>query len=207
MPVSPFRKLAGVRTRPTRRKRLRPLGLRDFALTAGMFLILGALAVHFEGRAAHEIVSTVRIIDGDTIETRDGRIRLLGMDAPEIDQTCDNGFAIYACGREASERLRQLVGEREVSCRTKRKDRYGRFLASCRVGDIDLAARMVETGWAVASGDYDIAEMRARTARRGIWAGEFERPGDWRATRGMMSEDGGLFDPILDRLRLWSDHR
>ncbi|MBL0936531.1 MAG: thermonuclease family protein [Rhizobiaceae bacterium] len=184
---------------------MRPLGLRDLALTAGMFLILGALAWNFEQRAAHEIVSTVRVIDGDTIDSRDGRIRLVGIDAPELDQTCDNGVAIYDCGREARERLRQLVGGQEITCATRRKDRYGRFLATCHAGDVNLAARMVETGWAVASGDYDIAEMRARTARRGIWAGDFERPREWRSTRGMASEDGGLFDPVLDRLRLWVD--
>jgi endonuclease YncB( thermonuclease family) len=184
---------------------VRPLGLRDMALTAGMFLILGALAWNFEQRAAHQIASTVRVIDGDTLDMRDGRIRLVGIDAPELDQTCDNGIAIYDCGREARERLRQLVGGDHITCATRRKDRYGRFLATCHAGEVNLAARMVETGWAVAAGDYDLAEMRARTARRGIWAGNFERPSDWRATRGMASEDGGLLDPILDRLRLWAD--
>lgn len=184
---------------------MRPLGMRDLALTAGMFLILGALALNFEQRAVHEIISTVRVIDGDTLDTRDGRVRLVGIDAPEIGQTCRTGTAAYDCGREARQRLRQLVDGREITCETRRKDRYGRYLATCRAGDVNLGARMVETGWAVASGDFDLAEMRARTAGRGIWAGDFERPRDWRATRGMASDDGGLFDPVLDRLRLWID--
>lgn len=184
---------------------MRPLGLRDLALTAGMFLILGALAWNFEQRAMHEIVSSARVIDGDTLDLGEGRVRLVGIDAPEIDQTCHDGIAFYGCGREARERLRQLISGREVTCATRRKDRYGRFLATCHAGGVDIAARMVEGGWAVASGDYDLAELRARTARRGIWAGDFERPREWRATRGLTSEDGGLFDPVVDRLRLWLD--
>ena len=30
-------------------------------------------------------------------------------------------------------------------------------------------------------GGYGAAEAEARAAKRGIWRGEFERPGDWRA--------------------------
>jgi endonuclease YncB( thermonuclease family) len=39
---------------------------------------------------------------------------------------------------------------------------------------------MVEEGFAVAFGAYQIEEAAARSARRGIWASEFERPQEWR---------------------------
>ena len=43
---------------------------------------------------------------------------------------------------------------------------------------------MVSQGWAVAyyqySYEYSRAEQRAKSARRGIWAGEFEKPWEWR---------------------------
>ena len=39
---------------------------------------------------------------------------------------------------------------------------------------------MVETGQAVAYGDYRDAEMQARTERKGLWKSSFDRPQDWR---------------------------
>jgi endonuclease YncB( thermonuclease family) len=39
---------------------------------------------------------------------------------------------------------------------------------------------MVEEGFAVAFGAYQSEEAAARSARRGIWASEFERPQEWR---------------------------
>jgi endonuclease YncB( thermonuclease family) len=39
---------------------------------------------------------------------------------------------------------------------------------------------MVAEGLAVAFGAYKSEEAQARSARRGLWASEFERPQDWR---------------------------
>ena len=39
--------------------------------------------------ACSDIVGTVHVIDGDTIEVGTERIRLHAIDAPEIDQTCE----------------------------------------------------------------------------------------------------------------------
>jgi endonuclease YncB( thermonuclease family) len=205
LPVSPFRKSNPARNSIAGRNKLRPLGLRDFALTAGMFLILGALAVHFEGRAAHEFAGAVRVVDGDSLEVGGRRVRLLGIDAPELDQSCRRAAETYACGREAQRALGTLIEGHTVSCTTKRKDRYERFLATCRTADRNLNLAMVEEGWAVASGNHERAEASARAAGRGLWAGEFERPGDWRARRGMVGDDGGLFDALVDRFRLLLD--
>lgn len=184
---------------------LRPLGLRDLALTAGMFLVLGALVLHFENRAAHEIGGNARVADGDSLEISGQRIRLLGIDAPELDQTCRKASSSYSCGREAQAALRGFISGNAVACTTKRKDRYNRFLSTCMAGNRNLNLAMVEAGWAVASGDYDLAETRARAAGRGIWAGEFDLPRDWRARQGMAGDDGGLFDAVLDRFRLLLD--
>lgn len=179
--------------------------VRDYALTAALFIVLGALAVHFENRAAHEISGTVRVVDGDTLAIGASRIRLQGMDAPEMGQQCRRGGAPYDCGQQAREALVAAINGRPVTCKARRKDRYGRLVATCYMGDVDLGRRIVEEGWAVASGEYDRAERRARTEKRGIWGGEFERPGEWRAQRGLAAEDGGMFDALVDRLRLFFD--
>lgn len=202
------RKIRSQRRAPQVRRgagRVRAPALRDYALTAAFFVVLGALVVHFENRAAHEINGIVRVVDGDTLAIGANRIRLRGMDAPELGQECRRGGAPYDCGRHARDVLVAAIDGRPVVCSTRRKDRYGRFVATCYRDDVDLNRLMVEEGWAVASGDYDLAERRARTEGRGIWAGEFERPRDWRAQRGLAMEDGGVFDAVLGRLRLLFD--
>lgn len=53
-----------------------------------------------------------------------------------------------------------------------------------RVGGTEVNAWLVEQGFAVAyrrySDAYAAHEARARTARRGLWAGTFEEPEAWR---------------------------
>lgn len=180
---------------------MRPFGLRDFALTGGLFLLLCALVVHFENRATYEIAGAARVIDGDSLEIGGLRIRLAGIDAPELGQTCNEGTASYACGEQARTALDRLVAGQAVACVTRRKDRYDRFMSTCAAGDRDLNRAMVEAGWAVASGDYHLAEARARRDRRGLWSGTFEDPREWRMRQGMAG-DGGIFDMLFDRVRL-----
>jgi hypothetical protein len=64
------------------------------------------------------------------------------------------------------------------------RDDYGRIVAVCRSGSTDLGGAMVRAGLALASRQYSNAyvavETAARTARRGLWAGEFTPPWEWR---------------------------
>ena len=125
-----------------------------------------------------------RIIDGDTIRIGNIRIRLHGIDAPEAKQTCTVGGKEWPCGREATNALVGIIGEKPVSCSQRDKDRYGRIVAVCRAGAVDLNAWMVGEGWAVAyrrfSMEYVRDEGEARTARKGLWRGKFVMPWDWR---------------------------
>jgi len=77
-------------------------------------------------------------------------------------------------------KLRSLVGDRTVTCTKRDVDNYGRIVAVCRSGALDLNAEMVRSGFATAyrrySGDYVDEENQARKAHRGIWAGEFTNP-------------------------------
>ena len=127
------------------------------------------------------------VIDGDTIDVAGTRIRLWGMDAPESGQMCGRLGAIYACGQEATAHLRALMAGAEVACQPRVKDRYSRAVAVCRVGLVDVGAAMVRDGWAFAfvrySADYIAEEQEARLAARGMWAGTFTFPWEWRATR------------------------
>ena len=113
-----------------------------------------------------------RIIDGDTIRIGNTRIRFHGIDAPEAKQTCTVGGKEWSCGREATNALVDIVGEHWVSCSQRDVDRYGRIVAVCRAGSVDLNAWMVGNGWAVAyrrySTDYVPDETTAQREKRGI---------------------------------------
>ncbi|MDA1029792.1 MAG: thermonuclease family protein [Bacteroidetes bacterium] len=128
-----------------------------------------------------------RVIDGDTIVIAGERIRLHGIDAPETRQECRRGNGTpYRCGEASTEALRALVGSHPVRCEGSTHDRYGRLIGVCYANGVNLNAEMVRQGWAVAyrrySEDYVSVEMEAQEAKRGIWAGDFEMPWEWRRT-------------------------
>ena len=137
--------------------------------------------------AAAGLTGVATIIDGDTLDIHGQRVRLHGIDAPESGQVCERGGRKVRCGQEAARALDTVVGRRAVSCAAKDRDRYGRTVAVCHVGKIDLNDWMVRGGHAVAytryAKDYAEAEAEARRARRGVWAGTFETPEGWRRER------------------------
>jgi len=121
------------------------------------------------------------VIDGDTIEIGDVRIRLHGIDAPESEQTCkDANGETYRCGLLATAVLEEEIGGRAVTCFPSDVDHYGRAIAVCQVNGRDLGDAMVRRGFAVAylrySAKYMEAEVEARRAKRGIWQGNFVEP-------------------------------
>jgi endonuclease YncB( thermonuclease family) len=131
-----------------------------------------------------EIAGRVRAIDGDTIVIGRTHIRLLGIDAPEADQTCtDTDNRTWRCGQAATHVLIARIAGQPLRCATAGFDRYHRVLATCALPDgSDVNAWMVQQGWALAyySDAYRPQEAEAQAAKRGIWAGTFIPPWVWR---------------------------
>jgi len=153
----------------------------------GLLVIAGLVAVarFLPRETAADVTGHARVIDGDSLHVGTYEIRLVGLDAPELSQECRQDGKSWPCGRNARDVLRTMTRDRQVSCRIDGYDRYGRALAKCRTGSIDINETLVREGWAVAYGDYDIAEARAAAEHKGIWRGEFDRPRDHRAGRGI----------------------
>jgi endonuclease YncB( thermonuclease family) len=121
-----------------------------------------------------------RASDGDSFRLGAERIRLLGLDAPELDQSCVRAGQNWPCGRAARDRMAELLGSGDLDCQPQDRDQYGRLLARCTVGGEDLGAILVAQGWALSSGDYDREQNGARAAGKGIWSGSFVPPREWR---------------------------
>jgi endonuclease YncB( thermonuclease family) len=129
------------------------------------------------------LAAEVRVVDGETLRLGDRTLRLSAIDAPERGQACaDAGGRFFDCGAGAAEALSRLVNGRSVVCRVHGRDRFGRGLGVCNAGGIELNAGLVSAGWALAADDPALAtrEAEARQAGRGLWAGGFTRPEDWR---------------------------
>ncbi len=135
-------------------------------------------------RVEADMVGEARIIDGDTVEIGGERIRLHGIDAPESRQTCTVIGEEWRCGESATLALVDETSGQPVTCKGKKRDRYGRLIAVCYAGTDDLNAWMVREGWAVAyrrySKDYVDEEVEARAAGKGVWRGDFTLPWKWR---------------------------
>lgn len=124
-------------------------------------------------------------VDGDSLEHDGVRIRLNGIDAPEITQTCylANGQE-YACGEAALQHLQSLLKRGNIRCDClDEKDIYKRSICECFAGDISLNKAMVMAGLAMTyrSEKYAKDEQAAKHNKRGIWRGKFMRPALYRA--------------------------
>lgn len=139
--------------------------------------------------AAPEAVTVAYVIDGDTLQVTDPagaeqRVRILGIDAPEIahhDQAGECG------GQEAAERLRALLPEGttvqlHTDSRADDEDRYGRLLRYVYLTDgTDVGATLITEGYAYAytptsepdpdrAKSYQDATTTARATGVGSWS-------------------------------------
>lgn len=165
--------------------RFRYAGFLLFAALAALLLVYKPDLLRPGTRAtATPPLTNVSAIDGDSLRNGTEEVRIMGIDAPELNQTCrDERGRGWACGREARKQLSALIARGDVRCTPNGRDRYGRTLARCSARTVaDIGDSMVRAGYAVdfMNGGYQSAEKEARGAKRGIWNGEFERPADYR---------------------------
>jgi endonuclease YncB( thermonuclease family) len=150
---------------------------RTVAIIAAGVIAAGAVAMSIRPAQVHASLSgRPTIVDGDTLDFGNTRVRIVGIDAPELGQTCHDVTGVeWHCGRDARAALRVFAGT-EVRCAGDRLDRYGRVLATCSGSGGDLGAEMVRSGMAVANGRYFDEQAEAQARNTGIWAGPFETP-------------------------------
>ncbi len=165
-----------------RRSHLMMLGLAGLALAGVAWDPSALLGDSNSSNAVRTIRGAATIVDGDTLRIAGESIRLHGIDAPELRQTCADGW--YA-GDAARRTLASLVAAGAPQCERITTDRYGRTVAVCRVNGEDVGAAMVKQGvaWAYSrySWRYLAEETLARFEGIGVHAHDCQNPMDWRA--------------------------
>src|SRR3989338_322463 len=95
----------------------------------------------------------VKVIDGDTIDVKIGtkieRIRMVGMDTPEI---VDPRKAVQCFGKEASNRTKLLLTGKSVALQSDptqgERDKYGRLLRYVILDGLNFNKRLIAEGYA-----------------------------------------------------------
>ena len=131
-------------------------------------------------------VTVTKVRDGDSLRSGKLRIRIFGIDAPELKQQCqDQNGSAWACGLAARQQLENLLDtDKLLHCELRDVDRYGRLVMQCFRGTVDIGAAMVRSGHALAyrsfSQLYVADEQHASSARNGVWQGSVHPPWQWR---------------------------
>lgn len=130
----------------------------------------------------------VHVIDGDTIDVGETRVRLHAIDAPETDQLCGSANSpAWACGEWVRSEARALFQGKKAHCDVRDTDQYGRAVATCFVDDKDIGEALVLDGLAFAyrtyGWDYDLAEKQAAVRGVGLHATGVTSPAAFRAAQ------------------------
>jgi len=147
-----------------------------------ILMILGAI-ICFSNCKAEEIIADTNdkiiVIDGDSLEIGNNRIRLMGIDAPEYLQYCkDKNKKKYDCGKISKNYLKSLIQNKQITCKIHKKDQYERDLCTCYTDNININAEMIRQGHAVVymESPYQKEQQEAKQYKRGIWQGKFMHP-------------------------------
>lgn len=115
------------------------------------------------------------VIDGDTVVINNVRVRLAGIDAPELD---------HPWGKKSKWALVELCRGQIVTARIKPELSYDRVVAECFLPDRrDLAAELVRRGLALdwpkfSGGKY--RHLEPPDARRKLWRADARQKGRFR---------------------------
>ena len=182
--------------------RIKPFFIRAIfilILLAGITTFLLS-SVSFAREPIRTVTGTVtKVSDGDTIhvttpERTKLKVRLYGIDAPETEKGNKRTGRInkpgQPYGEESWRALKRKIMGMQVRLDIMDVDRYKRMVGIILIGDRNINLEMVREGYAEAYVEYlkepyrsqfMHAEMKAKSAKKGIWSlPEYERPKDFR---------------------------
>ncbi|MEZ0497657.1 thermonuclease family protein [Sphingomonas sp. IW22] len=147
------------------------------------------MSLTVSGRGASQSFDAkARALDGDTVAVD---FRLLGVDAFERHQLCQNVSGCWKCGKAAQDFAANALRSKAARISLRSGSSYGRPVATVIVDGQDLGERMIRAGLAVPelqylrddltrARRYATAFARAKAARAGAFAGSWLEPSRWR---------------------------
>jgi len=133
------------------------------------------------------------VMSGDSFSTGGTLYQLAGIDAPELEQTCDDSGSRWPCGEVAFNRLKKLLVMQAspMTCYPAHLSEKPNAV-SCFLEDEEVSEILLKAGAVVATPDaehhYAAAEHSARRASLGIWGGAFIKPWLWRQGQRLPSQ-------------------
>lgn len=141
------------------------------ALVGGTVGVLAPLHQEVRLYGGGEVVSGCTVTDGDTIRCGDERIRLLGIDAPELPGHCRAGRDCAPGDPSAArESLRDaMIGDLHIV--RVGEDRYGRTLATVRGDKGDVSCWQLQHAHAIYKPTWDNGGRVALTCPTAVLTG------------------------------------
>ena len=134
-------------------------------LSLYVFLVLMFCNVSF--------ADNLKIVDGDTIVLNGEKIRFLGIDTPELKQTCEmEQGKLIDCGFLTKDYLQKLLESEpgDLIIKPIGVDYYQRILIRLFKGKTDIGKKMVEEGMSYSyDSTYKIEETYAKENKLGFW--------------------------------------
>jgi endonuclease YncB( thermonuclease family) len=152
-----------------------------FIAAVCMAVTLPGGAIGSDPKEPEIITGLATAMDGDTIHIGKRKIRLWGIDTPEMRTPL---------GPIARARLDRFIEGQDVTCVVRDRDKYKRAVALCGTSAApDLAIAMLRQGLATVyrtftvsfpeAAAYDAAEREGQETGKGIWAAGREPSFDW----------------------------
>lgn len=153
-------------------------GMRKCGAVVARGALIALLAV--PALAADDIRGEANVISGNEIVVGKKTVRLFGISAPDLKESCEVNEAAIKCGIVAWAELIKLADGQLVSCDhedlpagTAAADKSVE-LGTCYIGETDLNEAMVRSGWANAVPEqtdrYEVDEADAKDSGRGLWS-------------------------------------
>ncbi|HRO49597.1 MAG TPA: thermonuclease family protein [Hyphomicrobium sp.] len=146
-------------------------------------------------------------VTGDTLKIGSTLVILDGIEAPEANQSCERASGRWRCGRAARDALARLVRGQSVSCQISEDIDASLKKGTCSASGTDLAEKLLEAGMVFAASSFFLSsyariERNAQAEKKGLWAGESERPEAWREKRWAEAKEKAPDGcPIKGRIR------
>lgn len=125
------------------------------------------------------------VVKAGLIAIRNRSLGLAGVTPTELGRTCPGASGKeWPCGVAARTAMRLFLRNRAIACDLPRKDWESGSTATCKIGDTDIGAWLVSSGWAqaVPGSPYEPLEEEARKARKGLFGDDPRRDGADKAT-------------------------